>query len=177
MHWYNSKNSTGSHACSCADYSPLHSYATEDRPGAHKMPYMATSRKQSLKVQLLWRLLIFTWAWHVTSRTGICICKSCSLHLPDCLTDQSTFCSFSLVVSLNVTGAFHYVVLPANDSLPTVVDSQTLTTQPAGALFSGYNVAASGDMHITKAFTDHTQRVLVQSSSSVATKHLCAALC
>ena len=77
------------------------------------------------------------------------------------------------MVSLNVTGAFHYVVVPANASLPTVVDSQALTTQASGDLFSGYNVAASGDMHITSAFKNHTQAVLVQSSSVVCPNLFC----
>ena len=65
------------------------------------------------------------------------------------------------MVSLNVTGAAHYVVLPANTSLPTVVDSQTLTTEAAATLFSGYNVAASGDMTISSANTNYSQVVLV----------------
>jgi len=71
------------------------------------------------------------------------------------------------VVSLNITGAAHYVVLPTNSSLPTVVDSQALTTQSAATLFSGYNVAASGDMSIGSAFTNYSQAVLVRMASSV----------
>ncbi|DBB14474.1 TPA: hypothetical protein ACH3X3_004761 [Trebouxia sp. C0006] len=67
---------------------------------------------------------------------------------------------FSLVVALNITGAAHYVVLPANSSLPTVVNSQALTTQSAATLFSGYTVAASGDMSIGSAFTNYSQAVL-----------------
>ncbi|DBA74581.1 TPA: hypothetical protein ACH3X2_009453 [Trebouxia sp. C0005] len=67
---------------------------------------------------------------------------------------------FSLVVSLNITGAAHFVVLPANSSLPTVVDSQALTTQSAATLFSGYTVAASGDMSIGTAYTNYSQAVL-----------------
>ncbi|KAL0035306.1 hypothetical protein WJX77_000193 [Trebouxia sp. C0004] len=67
---------------------------------------------------------------------------------------------FSLVVSLNVTGAAHFVVLPANSSLPAVVDSQALTTQSAATLFSGYTVAASGDFPIRSAYTNYSQAVL-----------------
>ena len=77
-------------------------------------------------------------------------------------------CRFSLVVALNITGAAHYVVLPANSSLPTVVNSQALTTQSAATLFSGYTVAASGDMSIGSAFTNYSQAVLVRVASSVA---------
>lgn len=73
-------------------------------------------------------------------------------------------CRFSLVVALNITGAAHYVVLPANSSLPTVVDSQALTTQSAATLFSGYTVAASGDMSIGSAFTNYSQAVLVRGT-------------
>ena len=72
------------------------------------------------------------------------------------------------MVSLNITGAAHYVVLPANSSLPTIVDSQALTTQSAATLFPGYTVAASGDMPIGTAFTDYSQAVLVRMASSVA---------
>lgn len=63
---------------------------------------------------------------------------------------------------MNVTGAAHYVVLPANTSLPTVVDSATLTTEAAATLFSGYNVSASGDMTISSANTNYSQVVLVR---------------
>lgn len=68
---------------------------------------------------------------------------------------------FGLVVSLNVTGAAHYVVMPANASLPTVVDSQALTTQAAAVLFPGNSIAASGDMNIPSPFTNYSQLVLV----------------
>ena len=70
-------------------------------------------------------------------------------------------CRFTFNVSLNTTGAAHYVVLPANSSLPTVVDSQTLTLQAAALLFAGYNVAANGDMPIPHAYTNYSQVVLV----------------
>lgn len=69
------------------------------------------------------------------------------------------------MVSLNITGAAHFVVLPANSSLPTVVDSQALTTQSAATLFSGYTVAASGDMSIGTAYTNYSQAVLVRMAS------------
>ena len=60
-----------------------------------------------------------------------------------------------------MTGAAHYVVLPANTSLPTVVDSQALTTQSASAIFGGAAIAASGDMAIPTAFTNFSQLVWV----------------
>ena len=62
---------------------------------------------------------------------------------------------------MNVTGSAHYVVLPANASLPAVVDSQALFTQPAASLFAGFAVAASGDMLNVTAFTNYTQLVSV----------------
>ena len=65
------------------------------------------------------------------------------------------------MVSLNVTGAAHYVVLPANSSLPAVVDPQALTTQDVASLFAGNNVTASGDLNILAAFNDTPQVVLV----------------
>lgn len=74
-------------------------------------------------------------------------------------------CRFSFVVSLNVTGAAHYVVMPANASLPTVVDSQTLTTQAAGTVFAGNTIAASGDMPIPDPNTNYPQVVLVRARS------------
>lgn len=70
-------------------------------------------------------------------------------------------CRFTLVVSLNVTGYAHYFVVPANASLPTIVDSQALTTQAANNLFSGYAVAATGTMNILTAFTNYSQIVQV----------------
>ena len=74
-------------------------------------------------------------------------------------------CRFAFVVSLNVTGAAHYVVMPANASLPTVVDSQMLTTQAAGTVFPGNAIAASGDMSISSPFTNYSQVVLVSPES------------
>ena len=68
---------------------------------------------------------------------------------------------FTFNVSLNTTGEAHYVVLPANNSLPTVVDSQSLFVQAAASLFAGFNVAASGDMRIPNANTNYSQVVLV----------------
>ena len=81
---------------------------------------------------------------------------------------------FSFVVSLNVTGAAHFVVMPANASLPTVVNSQTLTTQAAGTVFPGNTIAASGDMPIPEPFTDYPKLVLVRPRSLKASAlHLC----
>ena len=71
-------------------------------------------------------------------------------------------CRFEFVVSLNVTGAAHYVVMPANASLPTTVDSQTLTTQAADTVFPGNTIAASGDMPISTRFTNYSQLVQVR---------------
>ena len=82
------------------------------------------------------------------------------------------------MVSLNVTGAAHFVVLPANSSLPTVVDSQALTTQSAATLFSGYTVAASGDMAITSAYTNYSQAILVRMASvACSSSHLLVCQC
>lgn len=78
------------------------------------------------------------------------------------------------MVSLNVTGAAHYVVMPANTSLPTVVDSQALTTQAASVLFQGNIIAASGDMNIPSPFTNYSQLVLVRllSQHNICTTNL-----
>ena len=91
------------------------------------------------------------------------------------MSDHSSLTSvrrFEFVVSLNITGAAHYVVMPANASLPTVVDSQTLTTQAAGVVFPGNTIAASGDMSITSPSTNYSQVVLVRSP-----EHLCHFVC
>ena len=64
-------------------------------------------------------------------------------------------------MSLNVTGAAYFVVLPANASLPAVVDSQVLTTQNASAVLGGAAIAASGNVIIPRAFTNQSQVVLV----------------
>lgn len=69
------------------------------------------------------------------------------------------------MVSLNVTGAAHYVVMPTNTSLPTVVDSQALTTQATSVLFQGNIIAASGEMNIPAPFTNYSQVVLVRPLS------------
>lgn len=74
----------------------------------------------------------------------------------------TSVCRFTFEVYLNVTGAAHYVVMPANASLPTVLESQTLTTQAAGVVFPGNTIAASGDMSIPKPFTNYSQVVLVR---------------
>ena len=70
-------------------------------------------------------------------------------------------CRFAFEVSLNVTGAAHYVVMPANASLPTFINSQTLTEQAANTVFPGNIIAASGDMSISSPFTNYSQLVLV----------------
>lgn len=83
-------------------------------------------------------------------------------------------CRFAFVVSLNVTGAAHYVVMPANASLPSVVSSQTLTTSAAGVVFPGNTIAASGDMSISSPFTNYSQVVLVCFPLfCVACRHIC----
>lgn len=79
-------------------------------------------------------------------------------------------CRFTFVVSLNVTGFVYYVVLPADASLPTIVDSQALTTQNASAVLNGAAITASGTVIVSTAFTNYSQLVLVcklyQSASS-----------
>lgn len=76
-------------------------------------------------------------------------------------------------MSLNVTGAAYFVVLPANASLPAVVDSQVLTTQNASAVLGGAAIAASGNVTIPRAFTNQSQVVLVCGTKQQSVIVLC----
>ena len=72
-------------------------------------------------------------------------------------------CSFTLVVSLNTSGAVHYVVVPNSPSLvsATSLSAAALSTQTATSVFPGTTIAATGDISVPQAFLNVTATVTV----------------
>ena len=86
-------------------------------------------------------------------------------------------CSFTLVVSLNTSGAVHYVVVPNSPSLVSAasLSAAALSTQPATSIFPG-TIAATGDVSVPQAFLNVTQTVTVGTADalrSAAGQHAC----
>ena len=76
---------------------------------------------------------------------------------------NASACRFTLVVSLNTSGAAHYVVVPNSPSLvsATSLNAAALSTQPATSIFPGTTIAATGDISVPQAFLSVTQTVTV----------------
>lgn len=80
---------------------------------------------------------------------------------------SASACSFTLVVSLNTTGAVHYVVVPNSPGLVSAasLNAAALSTQAATSVFPGTTIAATGDISVPQAFLNVTQIVTVGNAA------------